>query len=90
VRARTGRIEVAEDFAGQLINAVCLRGRSKLARCAEEKLGSKLAFKQSDALAHRRLTDPEFDCGRREASSFQRPHKCTKAIDPVHDHSRQE
>jgi hypothetical protein len=90
VPAGTGGIEVAENFSCQLIDALRLRGRSKLARRPEKKLGPKLAFEQCDALADRRLTDPEFGRGRREAPSFQRPHKCTKAIDPIHGHSQQE
>ena len=87
VGARSRRIEVAENFSRKLIDAVRFRRGSELACRPEEKLRSELALKKSDALADGRLTDAQLGCRRRKASPFQRPNKCTQAIDPVHRHS---
>ena len=79
------RIEIFEDLARQVIDAVRFRRGPELARCAQEQLGSKLAFEQTDPLAHGRLTNPEFLGSSREAASLQGADEGAKTIDAVHN-----
>ena len=78
------RIEIFEDLARQVIDAVRFRRGPELASCAQEQLGSKLSLEQTDPLAHRRLTNPELLCGGRKAAALQGADEGAKTIDAVH------
>lgn len=61
-----------------------LRRWPELARRPQEQLRAEFAFEQGDALAHGRLSDPEFGGGNGETAALQRPYESAQTIDPVH------
>jgi hypothetical protein len=77
-------LEVMQQLAGEVIDAMCFRRRLEFAGGAQKQLSCELAFQQRDALRDGRLADAKLVGRGGETAAFHDTHEGAQTIDAVH------